>query len=414
MFRILVIAPDALGDQILRQPLYAAIDAAGLRLAVVCRRSSREILEILAPDAELIETDVDLSDESSAGNEVKFAELSDAVRKWNPDTILSPCKNPTWIGAGLFVAMPSVRRIAVIASGRADTRRLREINARRSRLASVSGEVISVEEGSHESEVCTHALRALGLLAPDRTAPLPVIRVKSLPDVSELLAREGLVSAAFAFSSPAGFTNVKTKSWPRDQLVETLAYLRLRHKLPVLLAGIPAEEEWLGSMGRETQSPVWIGAEGSLTTCMALMAHASCYIGTDTGMMHLASAMGLPVFGLFGGGTWGRFLPLSKRSSIVTQALPCFGCDWCCLFSEAHCITSVTSQAIFDGIAWLLEDLDEPGVRIDRGEPQSAVASRAFKSLIAIYEDSESDRAARLEAIYERDRFINELKFKSK
>ncbi len=64
-------------------------------------------------------------------------------------------------------------------------------------------------------------------------------------------------------------------------------------------------------------------------------------IGSETGLAHIACAAGTPNVIILGGGHFGRFMPYSNLTSIVTLPLDCFGCNWKCKYDETFCINSV-------------------------------------------------------------------------
>ena len=70
--------------------------------------------------------------------------------------------------------------------------------------------------------------------------------------------------------------------------------------------------------------------DSSIISCQPLLGEARLYLGNDTGAMHLAAALGVPVTAVFGGGTWPRFVPAAVCGEAVVHPLPCFGCGWDC------------------------------------------------------------------------------------
>jgi hypothetical protein len=101
---------------------------------------------------------------------------------------------------------------------------------------------------------------------------------------------------------------------------------------------------------------IWIGKNGEIPVLAALMQKARFYFGNDTGPLHMAAAVGIPVVGIFGGGHWLRFLPVGPHSIGLAGDLPCFGCGWDCIFGDAPCVRLVgvddakkALQIILDG-----------------------------------------------------------------
>ncbi len=95
---------------------------------------------------------------------------------------------------------------------------------------------------------------------------------------------------------------------------------------PILFIG-PAEREYLGSGLERMRSTIPIWAEDlPLIHVASLMDRCRCYIGNDSGMTHLAAAVGVPTIALFGPTDpeiWG---PRGERVFILRKDPGCFPC----------------------------------------------------------------------------------------
>jgi len=98
---------------------------------------------------------------------------------------------------------------------------------------------------------------------------------------------------------------------------------------------------------------------------LGLAAKSRGYIGRDSGVMHLTGATGRPVFALYGGGHWGRFLP-SGPGVALSVKVPCRGCDFACPHDRVHCVRDVSVE--FAWSAWE-EFLAAPSRLVIREEP---------------------------------------------
>jgi hypothetical protein len=241
----------------------------------------------------------------------------------------------------------------------------------------------------------------------------------------------GLSAGKYAFGCPAGVMNVSVKAWPPRDYVECVAHLYNKHGLHTVISGLPSEDDLLSeivAIGQQQNTPIakWIGTPGEIAPLLGLIHQSRVYLGNDSGPMHFAAALGVPVVARFGGGHWPRFLPVARRAFVATQKLPCFGCHWDCLLDEALCMTRVASRTVCDGIDWVLESSSEE-FRIDYGhtapqlleeviarglkkredlkrrleisENDSATRLAMMESLSARLRESEADRGSRLDAI---------------
>jgi ADP-heptose:LPS heptosyltransferase len=89
----------------------------------------------------------------------------------------------------------------------------------------------------------------------------------------------------------------------------------------------------------------------SLTQAAALMKRCALAVGLDTGLAHLACAVGCPQVVVMGGYDFGRFFPYSPLTSLVCLPLDCYHCLGACRFSEIHCIRGIQIETVAAAIA---------------------------------------------------------------
>jgi len=74
----------------------------------------------------------------------------------------------------------------------------------------------------------------------------------------------------------------------------------------------------------------------------------------ETGLAHIACAVGTPNVILLGGGHFGRFMPYSGLRPLLHFHLIAFGCDWKCKYKNPYCVNqinhSLLTQAIKDAV----------------------------------------------------------------
>jgi len=84
----------------------------------------------------------------------------------------------------------------------------------------------------------------------------------------------------------------------------------------------------------------------SLDELVALLAEADLLVSNDTGPVHLASALGTPVLGLYGPNTPRLYGPLSPGSRAFYRELPCSPCITNFNHKTSRCLNPVCIQAI--------------------------------------------------------------------
>jgi ADP-heptose:LPS heptosyltransferase len=63
-----------------------------------------------------------------------------------------------------------------------------------------------------------------------------------------------------------------------------------------------------------------------VTTTVAILSQCRLFIGIDSGLLHMAGAVGIPVIGIFGPTDPRYFLPLNPLAQGISNALPCSFC----------------------------------------------------------------------------------------
>lgn len=119
----------------------------------------------------------------------------------------------------------------------------------------------------------------------------------------------------------------KHKNWPRDRFLAVALRIRSTAGAPLvkILLG-PAEEDcrtfWAG---RETSGVEVVGDLGILELA-AVLAGAGAYLGNDSGVTHLAAALGVPTVALFGPTDPLRWGPRGPNVRILRGQAPCSPC----------------------------------------------------------------------------------------
>jgi heptosyltransferase-1 len=120
-------------------------------------------------------------------------------------------------------------------------------------------------------------------------------------------ARYGITAATRHFSwLPAAHphavllhaTSAERKLWPEARWVELGRVLAARNLVCVLPWGSPAEHQRSQRLAQQIPQAV-VPERLELEVLSALLAQASVVIGTDTGLTHLAGALGVPTIGIY-------------------------------------------------------------------------------------------------------------------
>lgn len=146
------------------------------------------------------------------------------------------------------------------------------------------------------------------------------------------------------------------KNWPLKRFLETAVEIRKRkHLQPIFLLG-PVEEETnpISNTAILTQDFPVI-SDLSLPLLAGVLSHCTGYLGNDSGISHLAAAVGITTIVIFGPTDpllWG---PKGQRVRILPSGIRCSPCDRETMQSctQKKCLTSLTVQKVLEVIGTL-------------------------------------------------------------
>ncbi|MFO1324563.1 MAG: lipopolysaccharide heptosyltransferase II [Burkholderiales bacterium] len=119
------------------------------------------------------------------------------------------------------------------------------------------------------------------------------------------------------------------KRWPPNQFAE-LATMFLRDGLQVWIVGSPndkmAADAVLNSMGENLHKVRDLTARTDLGTAIDILSSASLVVSNDSGLMHAAAAVGVPLVALFGSSSPTYTPPLSPLAQVAKIDIACSPC----------------------------------------------------------------------------------------
>ena len=97
---------------------------------------------------------------------------------------------------------------------------------------------------------------------------------------------------------------------------------------------------------------------GDLRKFMALVTQCDLLLCSDSGPMHIANALGVPVTALFGPQRREWYGPLGNHDNVVqVDEMPCRPCFDACIFATPHCMEGITVDAVVSAVEGQLNRL---------------------------------------------------------
>jgi heptosyltransferase-2 len=94
------------------------------------------------------------------------------------------------------------------------------------------------------------------------------------------------------------------------------------------------------------RSPIDLTGKTSINDLPALLSQCHLFIGNDSGAMHVAAAVGLPVVAVFGPTDPFGTAPVTPRCSILQEKPYCSPCFLRRCPTDHRCMTRVTPDAV--------------------------------------------------------------------
>lgn len=420
--RIVALALDTYGDHVLRQPLLSGLLDGGHAVTLAMRPRYADIAPYLDARLAIIECDVDPSRRLDNDDAV-WSTLQQAlgrIRAAAPDLVVGLRYNRSAAEEWLLRNCTFSERLgffpATAPDSLVDPLGLPANRKPALPFATTVTRALDAPEFSLEIAKKDVLFRSI----TNSSTPLPLPRLSPSPEdrsaAGEWIATTRIAECRYAVLAPAGTWNNPLKRMPPILAAAAIETLWRRHGLATVLTGVESERSHLDAVqsqvrGNRDHVVQWIGASGSLGTLLGLLAGAEAYVGADMGTMHFAGAVGIPVVALFGGGHFPRFQPAAVRWAAVTKRLPCFGCEWHCVYETPRCIEEVSVTTWMRAIDSVIEG-QSPGWVLDPGGLDEAAARAAqpeFARIRGVLRAVENDRAERLTLLEVQDSQLHKL-----
>jgi ADP-heptose:LPS heptosyltransferase len=191
---------------------------------------------------------------------------------------------------------------------------------------------VSYDSGEHVQQKFMAFARRLGYAGP--TPPLARLRVPHpASTVAEIERREGFTLGHGEFCL---LVNINTgemaphRRWPVEHFRTLVENLLPRPGIRCILIGGPGDRAHVNRFQAELSEPhkvVNLAGRISIPELVALMQLTDLYLGNDSGPLHFAACVGLPVLALFGPESPAVYgPPPTPRNTVLYRAEPCGPC----------------------------------------------------------------------------------------
>jgi ADP-heptose:LPS heptosyltransferase len=171
-------------------------------------------------------------------------------------------------------------------------------------------------------------------------------------EIDSLLSRSG-VTPGTSWVAMNVSARWPTKRWPAASFAEVADRLQQEGSGAVVMIGGPEERADVAAVSGMMKTPA-VDLTGATTVGLlpALLSKASLLITNDSGPMHVAAAVGIPVVALFGPTSAARTGPYGMGHVVLTGKIPCSPCfsRTCHNSLPLECLRLVSPQQVLAAI----------------------------------------------------------------
>ena len=209
--------------------------------------------------------------------------------------------------------------------------------------------------------------RFIGLAYPESAQPpdnlfYPKLLPKQ-PNQDLKLSRTNLSSKQSLLAICPGAEFGKSKQWPAEYFAEVVNRV-LRKGWRVWIFGSSNDRSVadliLGKIERDLRdSCIDLVGKTDLSEAIDLLSLVSVVLSNDSGLMHVAAALGKNVIGLYGSTSPDFTPPLSNSKKLIftdIECRPCFERE--CRFGHLRCLTEIKPERVLDAITSFGQDVN--------------------------------------------------------
>jgi ADP-heptose:LPS heptosyltransferase len=148
-------------------------------------------------------------------------------------------------------------------------------------------------------------------------------------------------------------TGWENKTWKAERFAQLGRLLSLKENWKVIVIGGlgESEKEKAQKINKMAADKLLVAPNTTVSQLASLLRRCSMAIGGDTGPLHLAAALGVPVVGLYGPTPPSRNAPYTEKKEVIFHNLPCSPC-WkrTCQNKTNECIDSIQVEEVMEKV----------------------------------------------------------------
>jgi lipopolysaccharide heptosyltransferase II len=213
---------------------------------------------------------------------------------------------------------------------------------------------------AHESYYYLELLRRAGLISelPQISRIELKIAMGARERAEDVLLRAGARRGAIRVAMGPGARYGTAKCWPAARFADVADELSADFDCDVILFGTATEKAIAQRIASRMRSKaILLAGETALADVPALLASCQLFIGNDSGAMHVAAAVGLPVVAIFGPTDPAGTSPVTRSLELIQHPVSCSPCFLRECPVDHRCMTRIESGLVAAAARRWIEEL---------------------------------------------------------
>jgi len=185
---------------------------------------------------------------------------------------------------------------------------------------------------------------------------MPILKKSAAPP--KILKNKGWIPKKPALGINPGAAYGSAKRWLPERFTETAKHFIKNNYMVVIFAGKGGEAETANIITDELPTAINMAGKTSLSELIELIASCDLFLTNDSGPMHIASALGVPIVAIFGPTDPSSTSPSGGLYRIVTTNEPCSPClKRECPLKHHNCMRHISTNMVIEAF----EELERIG-----------------------------------------------------
>lgn len=209
-----------------------------------------------------------------------------------------------------------------------------------------SSEIFAV----HQVEYYLSILKAVGLKAESRN-PVLYLSKKDIAKAENLLQLQGICKNDFILGISPGAIFGNAKRWPFERFAKISDWASERWGAKVIILGSGKEKD-IGNKiaGIMRNKAADFCGTTSLGEAMGIISRCNLFVTNDSGLMHVAAALGVPTLAIFGSTDHVATGPRGIKTRIIKHDIDCSPCLKPECPTDFKCMLSIEPEEVWDEI----------------------------------------------------------------